>query len=262
MGLLNKLITPIISQLDFLLKPLVLIAEILVPIVNILFKLNPIMIQLNAAVSVLTFVIDKVTKGIAVVVNAIIRTINGFLGKLANALKKIPKIGSKIAKKLNDARLEEIDLSARDRPSDLDLNLDNVLEGVQFEVPEAFRDVEEESDELTSKLKDTSRTTKKFGDTVKDVNAELTNVPSGFKVALNRFQSAFGTGGGALRPAEGGLQPVTGAASPGGDIFVNVNDAREFATKLVEMEKFKNFEMKATSNKGGGQRFSVQRDGS
>jgi methyl-accepting chemotaxis protein len=117
----------------------------------------------------------------------------------------------------------------------------------------------EQVEEIAGGMDDFSESLSGLDKTAKEVTASLTNVPSGFRTALNRFESvdaALTAPGGGLEMFGEDLAIAATGDAPGTTIFnigtIQANDPEEMVRMMKDGDEFERFAESGSSQESGG----------
>jgi hypothetical protein len=214
-----------------LIAQIVEVALVVFEIVRVFSGFGTVMDLLGRVAGALTGMIRGVLEFIAGVVNGLI----GFLVKVA---KKI-LFGSAERRAVKFLRQGRIEIPGADA-------------GLIPPPPPPPGD--EIQDELPSAADGASGALDNVAESAREVSEQLSNVATGFKINLRRFQATGEEGGQLLSPGVGGI-------AGGMTVFVQANDAEEIAAKLRQIES-ERASGSFRSNQAPGGSFQTSRGGS
>jgi phage-related protein len=210
----------------------------------VLQEFDPTLRILNTVFAIIGGVMSTLTKSISFLINFIIDAIGEFVA--------VFDVGFSI-------QLRKMRLALGDAEGEFA----GVWEGVGKDIENTWLGA---MDDLRFPLRDVDGELGNLGSTLRDVSGELLNAPTGFKIALARFNAALGEDRG-IGVGGAGMQVAgaAGAAAGGlnvGSMTVNVtaNDPEELTAQIEQEAQFQRFVATGTQQATTG-RFAIRKAG-
>lgn len=266
-GFVDKLLAPLrpllsaLNAIAPLLPPLAELFSVIATLMNV--GLMPAMLALDVGLKLLEPVLKAVGEFLYKVVAGIAGFWNGIVGTISNIFRSIAGIGVDImGKKIRPFGFLNDFANSIDRAK---INVDRMSDGMDAAANgtraagEAMCDGSA-SQSMCESIDSIGTATNDFSNSVGAMSEELTNVPTGFKTALERF-NATSEGPGAMNVApEAGLTSATGNLQIG-TIRIANDDPRSIWEQIKNLRDFDGFAATGKVQLGGATQYLIPATG-